>query len=109
MKLSNKNRNEISSFFGTDELTTHRLMYNLSFGFFAAHFGCDASAKWIEAHPSMYPNTNARNYEKISVDFISSYFELFSKKQFYTESGWKLNKEINKMEFRYSSGYIDIA
>ena len=103
------NRNTISTFFGIDELTTQRIMTNLSFGFFTSQFGTEADAKWNEAHPFMYPNNINRDFTSISLEFVAKHFELFSKKQFFTKSGWKFNQETNKMEFAYESGYIDIA
>ena len=111
MTTSNKiaNRNTISTFFGIDELTTQRIMTNLSFGFFSSQFGIEADAKWNEAHPFMYANNINRDYTSISLDFVAKHFELFSKKQFFTKSGWKFNQETNKMDFAYESGYIDIA
>lgn len=102
------NRKSIAAFFGTDELTTHRILMNLCFGFFRSHFGADADAKWDEAHPFTYPNNPSKDYSSISLQFIAQHFELFSKKQFITGSGWVHNEKTNRMEFTYTTGYVDV-
>lgn len=107
---SNKiaDRQSIAAFFGTDASTTHRILSNLSFGFFRYHFGTDADAKWNEAHPFTYHNSCEKNYFLISLDFIADHFELFAKKQFKTGSQWQHNEKTNRMEFTYTTGYVDV-
>lgn len=103
------NRKSIAEFFGTDELTTHRILQNLCYGFFISHFGSDADAKWEDAHPFTYPNNTAKDYTSISLDFIAKHFELFARKQFVTGSGWQHNEKTNRMEYTYTTGYVDVA
>lgn len=103
------NRKSIAAFFGTDELTTHRILSNLCFGFFRSHFGADADAKWHEAHPFTYPNNASKDYTSISLEFIARNFELFARKQFVTGSGWQHNEKTNRMEYTYTTGYVDVA
>lgn len=111
MNTNNKiaNRSTIAEFFGTDELTTHRILMNLNFGFFKSHFGTDADMMWEAAHPFFYSNGIYRDYTSISLDFIANHFQLFSGKQFFTSAGWEYNEKINKMEYRYKSGYTNVA
>lgn len=101
-------RKSIAVYFKTDELTTHRILMNLNYGFFKSHFGNDADSKWNEAHPFYYPNNIYRDFTSISLAFIAKYFDLFSTKQFYTTAGWKYNETTNRMDYSYDSGYVDV-
>jgi hypothetical protein len=55
METNNKiaTRQTIADYFGTDDLTTHRILMNTNWGFFffVTHFGDDAQKMWDEAHP----------------------------------------------------------
>lgn len=79
MTTNNKiaNRKTIAHQFQTDELTTHRILMNLNFGFFITHFGDDAKAMWKEAHPFLYPS-GLQDYTSFSLNFLERYFNLFS-------------------------------
>ena len=101
-------RTTIADFFKTDDLTTHRILMNLNWGFFATHFKDDANKMWDEAHPFLYPAHPSKDYTSISLDFIALHFDLFSKKQFVTSAGWEFNPQINKMEWTYNNYYIDV-
>ena len=48
MTTNNKiaNRQTIADYFGTDDLTTHRILMNTNWGFFVNHFGNDAQKMW---------------------------------------------------------------
>ena len=100
-------RESIETFFGLNELDAHNILMNLNFGFFATHFGVDADAKWIDAHPFFYPGNVYRDFSSFSLDFINKHFELFLNKQFFTSGGWELNPQTNRVEYVYHSGYIN--
>ena len=79
-------RTTIAKAFGTDPLTTHRILQNLGWGFFRSHFE-DYDAKWAEAHP--FTNEDgSKSWNDIDIEFIRQHFELFAGKQFLTSSGW---------------------
>ena len=103
------NRKNIADYFKTDELTTHRILMNTNWGFFVSHFGSDANKMWEEAHPFFYPSGISKDYTSMSIDFIADHFELFASKQFFAVAGWEHNPEINKMEWRYKSGYKNVS
>ena len=108
--INNKiaNRQTIRDYFGTDDLTTHRILMNCNWGFFATHFGDDAEKMWDDAHPFLYSSYPSKDYTSISIDFIEKYFDLFSKNQFWTTAGWKFNPKTNKVEWIYDSGYTKV-
>lgn len=106
MKNQIANRQTIDDRFSTDSLTTHRILMNLNWGFFVAHFGKDAQKKWDDAHPFLYPSHPSKDYTAFSINFIEKHFSLFSKNQFFTNSGWEFNPKINKMEWTYKTGYV---
>lgn len=87
----------VAETFGTDDLTTSRILNNCCFGFFATHFGEEKDNKWKEAHPFKYPNHDSINYHEISLDFIKNHFELLATNQLTISSGWKHDKEARKM------------
>lgn len=109
MNASNKiaDRESIKSFFGLNELDAHNILRNLCFGFFKDHFGSDADAKWIDAHPFFCPGNVYRDFSSFSLDFINQHFDLFLNKQFFTSGGWELNPQSNRVEYVYKSGYVD--
>ena len=102
------NRQTISDYFGTDDLTTHRILMNISWGFFTTHFGNDAQKMWDDAHPFLYPEHPSKDYTSFSVEFIEKHFDLFSKKQFFTSAGWEFDDKIKKYVWTYKSGYATI-
>ena len=110
MKTNNKiaNRQTISDYFGTDDLTTHRILMNINWGFFTTHFGNDAQKMWEDAHPFLYPENQFKDYSSFSIDFIEKHFDLFSKNQFFTSAGWEFDPKIKKYVWTYNSGYVTI-
>ena len=102
------NRKTIRDYFGTDELTTHRILTNTNWGFFVTHFGDRAEKMWEEAHPFLNSAHPSKNYTLFSIDFIEKYFNLFANNQFFTSAGWEYNSKTNKTEWTYKSGYKTI-
>ncbi len=100
-------RNTIAAAFNTCPLTTHRILQNLSYGFFRSHFA-DYERAWNDAHPFKYTSGNSINYTEIDINFIKKHFDIFAGKQFWTGAGWTYNESIGKMDWRYTSGYTDV-
>ena len=98
-------KQSVADYFKTDDLTTHRIISNTSWGFFLTHFKDNAQEMWEEAHPFLYPAHPSKDYTSFSINFIEKHFEIFSKQQFWTSAGWEFNPTINKMEWTYKSGY----
>jgi hypothetical protein len=101
-------RPSIAEYFGTDELTTHRILMNLDWGFFAANFGDAAKEKWDEAHPFLCSAHPSKDYHSLSLKFIEQHFELFSTMQFTTSAGWEYNEKTGKMDWVYNSRYVKV-
>lgn len=97
-------RPNIALAFNTDELTTHRILMNLNWGFFQTHFGENAQMMWEAAHPFLYPSGH-KNFTEIDIQFIRSNFELFASYQFTTSAGWELNEKTRKCDWVYHSYY----
>jgi len=110
MTINNKiaTRPNIADYFNTDELTTHRILMNLNYGFFVSHFGDEAKKMWDEAHPFFYSAHPSKDYTSLSIDFIEKHFDLFSKKQFWTSAGWEINPKTNKTEWTIKKGYATV-
>lgn len=96
---------EISKYFNTDELTTHRIAQNLCFGFFIEHFGEDSEKAWKEAHPFKCVSCDLIDYRKVDLSFIKKHFELFAGLQLTTFSGWEWNEKTNRPEWTYRTFY----
>lgn len=91
------NRDSIAFRFHTDYGTTHRILMNLNYGFFASNIPNPVEA-WKEAHPDGY-------HRGIDLDFVEKHFVTFASKQFSLKSGWSHNLRNGKYEWQSESYY----
>jgi hypothetical protein len=71
------NRETIAQVFKTDSLTTHRILHNLCFGFFATHFQ-EPEEAWALAH---IHKGKLSFHLGVSIEWLKDNFELFASMQ----------------------------
>lgn len=108
------NRDTIANTFGTDQLTTHRILSNCNFNFILDFLANGDRQKaqqlWEEAHPFRYPAHDSRDFHSMDIEFVSKHLTLFGTKQFWTGGGWGKFDDVKKIvPWEYKSGYRDIS